>query len=71
MKTFETNSSYCRVTWQGLPRKLHAVLKSNLFRSIEFGTALSGTTFETVKKPAEFEKFIDSLVVNFNLKIVK
>ena len=50
--TFETKSSYCRVARQGLPcytavtrlgfkRRATAVLKSNLIRSIEFGTALA------------------------------
>ena len=48
--TFETKSSYCRVARRGLPyytavarlgfkRRATAVLKSNLIRSIEFGTA--------------------------------
>ena len=48
--TFKTKSSYCRVVRQGLPcytavaqlgfkRRPTAVLKSNLIRSIEFGTA--------------------------------
>ena len=50
--TFETKSSYCRVARQGLPcyktverlgfkRRATAVLKSNLIRSIEFGTAVA------------------------------
>ena len=50
--TFETKSSYCRVTRQGLPfytavarlgfkRRATAVLKSNLIRSIEFRTAVA------------------------------
>ena len=50
--TFETKSSYCRVAQQGLPcytavarigfkRRATAVLKSNLIRSIEFGTAVA------------------------------
>ena len=49
---FETKSSYCRVTRQSLPcytavarlgfkRRATAVLKSNLIRSIEFGTAVA------------------------------
>ena len=49
-KTFETKSSYCRVARQGLLRytaearlgfksRATAMLKSNLIRSIEFGTA--------------------------------
>ena len=56
--TFETKSSYCRVAGQGLPcytavaqlgfkRRAIAVLKSNLIRSIEFGTAVALSTFET------------------------
>ena len=50
--TFETKSIYCRVAQQGLPcytavarlgfkRRATAVLKSNLIRSIEFGTAVA------------------------------
>ena len=50
--TFETKSSYCCVAQQGLPcytavarlgfkRRATAVLKSNLIRSIEFGTAVA------------------------------
>ena len=50
--TFETRSSYCRVARQRLPcytavarlgfkRRTTAVLKSNLIRSIEFGTAVA------------------------------
>ena len=50
--TFETKSSYCRIARQGLPcytavarldfkRRTTAVLKSNLIRSIEFGTAVA------------------------------
>ena len=50
--TFETKSSYCRVARQGLPcytavarfgfkRRATAVQKSNLIRSIEFGTAVA------------------------------
>ena len=50
--TFETKSSYCCVVRQGLPcytavarlgfkRRATAVLKSNLIRSIEFGTAVA------------------------------
>ena len=49
--TFETKSSYCRVATQSLPcyttvarlgfkRRATAVLKSNLIRSVEFGTAV-------------------------------
>ena len=49
---FETKLNYCRVAWQGLPRytalvrlafkcRATAVLKSNLIRSIEFGTAVA------------------------------
>ena len=49
---FETKSSFCRVARQGLPcytavarlgfkRRATAVLKSNLIRSIEFGTAVA------------------------------
>ena len=37
--TFETKSSYCRVARLGFKRRATAVLKSNLIRSIEFGTA--------------------------------
>ena len=51
-RTFETKSSYCFVAQQGLPcytavarldfkRRATAVLKSNLIRSIEFGTAVA------------------------------
>ena len=50
--TFETKSSYCREARQGLPcytavarlgfkRRATAVLKTNLIRSIEFGTAVA------------------------------
>ena len=47
--TFETKSSYCRVARQaytavarlGFKRRATAVLKSNLIRSIEFGTAVA------------------------------
>ena len=50
--TFETKSSYCRVARQGLPcytavaqlgfkRRATAVLKSNLIRSVEFGTTVA------------------------------
>ena len=51
--TFEAKSSYCRVARQGLPcytavaarlgfkRRATALLKSNLIRSIEFGTAVA------------------------------
>ena len=50
--TFETKSSHCRVARQGLPcytavtrlgfkRRATAVLKSNLIRSIQFGTAVA------------------------------
>ena len=49
---FETKSGYCRAAWQGLPcytavarlgfkRRATAVLKSNLIRSTEFGTAVA------------------------------
>ena len=40
--TFETKSSYCRVhasSTTGFKRRATAVLKSNLLRSIDFGTA--------------------------------
>ena len=51
-RTFETKWSYCRVAWQGLPcytavaqlgfkRRATAVPKSNLIRSVEFGTAVA------------------------------
>ena len=39
--TFETKSSYCRVARLGFKRRATAVLKSNLIRSIEFGTAVA------------------------------
>ena len=50
--TFETKSSYCPVPGQGFPcymavarlgfkRRATAVLKLNLIRSIEFGTAVA------------------------------
>ena len=50
--TFETKSSYCPVAGQGFPcytavarlgskRSTTAVLKSNLIRSIEFGTVVA------------------------------
>ena len=50
--TFEAKSSYCRVTRQNLPcytavarlgfkRRATAVLKSNLIRSVELGTAVA------------------------------
>ena len=39
--TFETKSSYCRVARLGFKRRATAVLKSNLIRAIEFGTAVA------------------------------
>ena len=38
--TFETKSSYCRVARLGFKRRAAALLKSNLIRAIEFGTAI-------------------------------
>ena len=39
--TFETKSSYCRVARLGFKRRAAAVLKLNLIRSTEFGTAVA------------------------------
>ena len=39
--TFETKSSYCRVARLGFKRRATALLKSNLIRAIEFGTAVA------------------------------
>ena len=39
--TFKTKSIYCRVTRLVFKRRATAVLKSNLIRSIEFGTAVA------------------------------
>ena len=39
--TFETKSSCCRVSQLGFKRRATAVLKSNLIRSIAFGTAVA------------------------------
>ena len=39
--TFETKSSYCRVARLGFKRRATTVPKSNLIRSVEFGTALA------------------------------
>ena len=39
--TFETKSSYCRVARLGFKHLATAVLKSNLIRAIELGTAVA------------------------------
>jgi len=39
--TFETKSIYCRVARLVFKRRATAVLKSNLIRSMEFGTAVA------------------------------
>ena len=79
--TFETKSSYCRVARQALPcytvvarlgfkRRATAVLKSNLIRSIEFGTAVTRRLKQALlASPISFHPCIDAIDSKVKLTI--